>query len=87
MDRERLSLKLQSCGLPTQAVAFLESWFEDRESNFIIADARSENRPLENSVFQGTVLGPPLWNVFYADARFSVRELGFVETVFADDFK
>ena len=86
VDRERLSLKLRSCGLPSQAVAFLESWLEDRESSVIIAGARSENRPLENSVFQGTVLGPPLWNVFYADARFSVRELGFVETVFADDF-
>ena len=41
---------------------------------------------LANSVFQGTVLGPPLWNFFYADARFFVRDYGFVETIFADDF-
>ena len=46
----------------------------------------SDDQALANSVFQGTVLGPPLWNYFYADARFSVRNLGFTETVFADDF-
>ena len=42
--------------------------------------------PLRDSVFQGTVLGSPLWNVFYADARCAVTDLGFEETVFADDF-
>ena len=40
---------------------------------------------VRESVFQGTVLGPPLWNYFYADARFSVRNHGFIETAFADD--
>ena len=40
---------------------------------------------LSNSVFQGTVLGPPLWNVYYQDARRHVNDVGFLETVFADD--
>ena len=26
-----------------------------------------------NMVYQGTVWGPPLWNVFYADAKASVN--------------
>ena len=34
---------------------------------------------------QGTVLGPPLWNLFYADARSSVHSKGY-ESVFAGDF-
>ncbi len=42
--------------------------------------------PLKDSVFQGTVLGSPLWNVFYGDARKAVTQLGFTETIFADDF-
>jgi hypothetical protein len=36
-------------------------------------------------VFQGTVLGPPLWNSFYEDARHAVNEWFFSEVVYADD--
>jgi hypothetical protein len=36
-------------------------------------------------VFQGTVLGPPLWNAFFADARRALLKHGYDETVFADD--
>ena len=31
-------------------------------------------------------VGPPLWNLVYADARFAVRKLNFEETMFVDDF-
>ena len=36
-------------------------------------------------VYQGTVLGPPLWNVFDEDAAIAIRVHGFCEIVFADD--
>ena len=36
-------------------------------------------------MFQGTVLGPPLWNVKFEDARHVINGCGFVEFVFADD--
>ena len=36
-------------------------------------------------VYQGTVLGPPLWNVFYENAAIAIRVHGFCEIVFADD--
>ena len=62
------------------------SWSEDRVSRVVLGGAHSPDEILANSVFQGTVLGPPLWNIFYADARFSVNAKGFSETVFADDF-
>ena len=67
-------------------ISFLESWLEDRVACVVVSGAKSDDQVLANSVFQGTVLGPPLWDFFYADARFSVREHGFTETVFADDF-
>jgi hypothetical protein len=36
-------------------------------------------------VFQGTVFGPPLWNIFYEDARQAVQDYLFTEVVYADD--
>ena len=36
-------------------------------------------------VFQGTVLGPILWNIFYSDVRYPMRKMRFTETIFADD--
>ena len=41
--------------------------------------------PLSNTVFQGTVLGPCLWNIFFADIQYPVRQSGAEEAVFADD--
>ena len=84
--KDRMCEKLRASGLPPSVVAFLESWLEDRVSHVVVSGVQSVEEILANSVFQGTVLGPPLWNAFYADARFSVRRLGFTETVFADDF-
>ena len=84
--KDRLGAKLRESGLPTTVISFLESWLEDRVACVVVSGAKSDDQVLANSVFQGTVLGPPLWNFFYADARFSVREHGFTETVFADDF-
>ena len=40
---------------------------------------------IQNMVYQGTVLGPPLWNIYYADAAMAVNIIGFLEIVFADD--
>ena len=40
---------------------------------------------LKDMVFQGTVWGPPLWNVFYADARHAIQKHSFEEIIFADD--
>ena len=39
---------------------------------------------LEDMVFQGTVLGPQLWN-FFADARQAINSTGHTEVVYADD--
>ena len=36
-------------------------------------------------VFQSTVLGPSLWNLFFEDARAAINELMFTEVVYADD--
>ena len=86
VSRERLLRKLAVSGLHSKIVAFLDSWLADRVSVVIVGGESSIPRVLANSVFQGTVLGPPLWNLFYLDAFSAVRKLDFVDVVFADDF-
>ena len=86
VDSEKLRQKLLNSGLHVQVVELLASWLEDRVCQVVVGGERSAEQLLANSVFQGTVLGPPLWNLFYEDARYSVNFKGFVETVFADDF-
>ncbi len=86
VDRSRMVEKLRCSGLNPRIVRFLESWLEDRTSVVVVGGATSAQAPLCNTVFQGTVLGSPLWNLFYVDASFAVQPLGFTDVVFADDF-
>ena len=50
----------------------------------VVNGARSEEFVLANTVFQGTVLGPPLWNSFFRDVS-SVIPKEYVDAKFADD--
>ena len=86
VDHRKLRRKLRASGLHPQVVAFLESWLQDRVSQVVVGGARSPEEQLADSVFQGTVLGPVLWNLFYEDARQAANKLNFLESVFADDF-
>ena len=52
----------------------------------VVGGVQSASRVLANSVFQGTVLGPPLWNIFYRDADGAVHRHGFTDVVFVHDF-
>ena len=46
---------------------------------------RSDVMMLSNVVFQGTVTGPMLWNLFFEDARKALNEYLFEEAAYADD--
>lgn len=65
--------------------AMLSSWLEPRQSQVLVEGSKSCSQELTNSVYQGTVWGPPLWNVFYADATAAVSKCGYVDIMFADD--
>ena len=45
----------------------------------------SELKDLLDTVFQGTVLGPALWNTFFDDISRVVASADLVELLFADD--
>ena len=82
---DRLLEKLQSKGVHPAMIALVGSWLQQRTAQVVVDGQRSDKMLLKNMVFQGTVLGPTLWNLVYENARRAIHEAGNVETVYADD--
>ena len=72
-------------GGPVHSDSEPQAWLRDRPAKVVVAGKLSQDLTLSNMVFQGTVWGPLLWNVFYEDAATPVRKAGFTEAVYADD--
>ena len=68
MCEQRLAEKLRGAGLHPRILALLLSWLEPRQFAVVLDGCKSLARRLVNSVYQGTVLGAPLWNMHYADS-------------------
>ena len=85
VDREILVRKIRSSGLSPCLVRILESWLDDRVAEVVVGGQAAAPAPLRNSVYQGTVWGPPLWNLHYESARHSVNKCGFRELAYAND--
>ena len=81
----RLLEKLRKAGIHYRLVDLIASWLGQRQANVVVGGERSESFLLENMVYQGTVLGPILWNLFFGDAARAIQMLKFIETIFADD--
>ena len=80
-----LLAKLYAAGVGSRFLNFLESYLAPRTGRVVVQGSSSDEFVLENSVFQGTVLGPPLWNSFFADVASPARSSGGREAMFADD--
>ena len=65
--------KLYAAGVGSRYLNFLESYLAPRKGRVVVQGSFSEEFVLENNVFQGTVFGPPLWNVFFADVALPAR--------------
>ena len=81
----RLMEKIQCSGLHPSLIRFFMAWVQKRIAYVIVQGQKSNPIELFDMVFQGTVLGPILWNIFYSDVRLPVRKRHFTETIFADD--
>ena len=66
-------------------VLVLANWLEPRTARVVVQGSVSDPVSMDNMVYQGTVLGPILWNVYYGDSCMAVRACGFEEVLFADD--
>ena len=51
----------------------------------LVEGAASDKFEIANSVFQDTVLGSPLWNIFFADIILAACTIGSDPSTFADD--
>ena len=85
VNSRRLLRKLRARGVPMEILLVIQSWLYERKARVAVGGKFSKDMCIHNMVYQGTVLGPPLWNVYYADAAVAVNMIGFLEIVFADD--
>ena len=79
------------------AETIASNWFESKFAQFVASDlalrrahvvvngVSSEACVLVDSVFQGTVLGPILWNIFFRDFNATAKETNAYAYIFADD--
>ena len=80
-----LTAKLQVAGVGPNYLNFLDAYRQPRSSRVIVEGAASDDFEIFNTVFQGTVLGPPLWNLYFADVVVPAEENGEEAAAFADD--
>ena len=73
VNASRLILKLTATGLHAQLVKLMKSWLSERRAQVIVGGKFSREFILKNIVFQGTVIGPDLRNVFYANSKSGFR--------------
>ena len=71
--KDYLLAKLHSAGVGAQFLNFLDSYLQPRRAAVVVEGTASDEFEIANTVFQGTVLGPPLWNVFFLMMSRSLR--------------
>ena len=85
VDTARLTQKLKYHGLHSRIIELIVSWLQARFAKVLVGGSKSEIMILINQVFQGTVLGPILWDLFFEDVKYPIRNAKFREVTFADD--
>ena len=65
--KDYIMAKLQAAGVGSIFLNFLDSYLAPRVGQVAVEGELSDEFELANSVFQGTVLGPTLWNLFFSD--------------------
>ena len=85
VSKEIILSKLQGFGVGETCLRFLDSYLAPRVGNVVVQGSMSEDMIIDNSVFQGTVLGPPLWNSFFSDVNVPAQSAGGQGSMFADE--
>ena len=85
VETARLVEKCRAAGVGVQFCDFLDGYLAPRSAFVIVECHRSDSLEILNQVFQGTVLGPALWNVYFRDVDSACIKGGFTEAKFADD--
>eukprot|EP00969_Alexandrium_andersonii_P088392 3898298-Alexandrium_andersonii.AAC.1 len=80
-----LEAKIVAAGVHPRLVRVLQSWLRPRTASVVVNGQVSRGISMSNMVYQGTVFGAPLWNLFFSDARKAIVSAGFTESIYADD--
>ena len=70
LNHKMLLTKLKAYGLDSNSVAFMKSYLKNRPQRCKINNSFSEWGKVLNSVPQGSILGPLLFNIFLNDIFF-----------------
>ena len=73
VDSKRLAAKLKAKGLNKRIVQLLMSWLEARIAKVVVGGEFANELELIDQIFQGTVLGPSLWNLFFEDSYLPIQ--------------
>ena len=85
VDREILIERLRRTGLSDTLLEFLYDYLAPRQAVVVVQGKNSHPFSIEDEIFQGTVLGPPLWNVFFKPVARPIVAKTFRAAKFADD--
>ena len=85
VETTKLLAKLRRLGICETLMTFFEDYLAPRTAQVAVDGDMSDMFTLSNMVLQGTVFGPSLWNIFFADVRAPAERNGAKERKFADD--
>ena len=85
VDSNIFLAKCRRAGLHPKILRFLQSWLSGRCGIVVTRGKKLLIFFMSNMVFQGTVLRPLLWNIFFKDTGDILRNFGFIDVAFADE--
>ena len=87
-DRISVKILLRKCrraGVSLDMLSFYKSYLAPRTASVVVDGKMSDPFVLEDTIFEGTIWGPRLWNTFFADESDVTSPTDTYESKFADD--
>ena len=85
VDRDIMIARLRISGVSDAFCELICSYLEARQASVVVQGCQSKPYKISNQVFQGTVLGPPLWNCFFKSVSEIIISHNYTDAKFADD--
>ena len=87
VSTRRMLDKLRAKGMRDDMVKVFEAWLAERKALVVCGGKQGNPIQLKNMIYQGTVWGPWLWNLFYEDARLAILVQDFLEVITQNKFR